>query len=96
MQLAFLYSSNVSNFIVIVIQRIVEETFFSVLDYDDVIYATISNLKHVQAVYHSALKFITDDPYGTHHWVLYQKVGWPSIYVRGDHHLYILQFFPIV
>ncbi len=68
-----------------------EATLLSVLDYSDVIYrhAPISNLKHLDAVYHSALRFITYDPYGTHHCVLYQKVGWPSLSVRPDEHFYL-------
>ncbi len=62
-----------------------EATFLSVLDYSDVFHrhAPISNLKHLDAVYHSvlitmAITLITNNPYGAHR-VLYQKVGWHSL-----------------
>ena len=43
------------------------------MDYSDVIYmhATASPLKPLDAVYHSALKFITGDVYSAHHCILY-------------------------
>src|SRR4029434_4094635 len=62
-------------------KRIIESVFISVLDYGDVIYgnASHSTLKTLDAVYHSALRFITGDRYGTHHCTLYNKVGWPAL-----------------
>ena len=46
-------------------KRIVEAVFMSVLDYADVIYrhAAPSTLKRLDPVYHSALWFITGDPF---------------------------------
>lgn len=57
----------------------VEADFLSVMDYGDVIYrqASAAALKPLDAVYHSALRFITGESYMTHHCILYDKVGWP-------------------
>lgn len=57
--------------------------FLSVLDYGDIIYSYDPGpiLKRLEAVYHSAVRFITDDPYGTQHCILYQKVGWLALTV---------------
>ncbi|CAB1349445.1 unnamed protein product, partial [Coregonus sp. 'balchen'] len=48
----------------------------------DIIYmhTAASTLKPIDAVFHCALRFITDDNFRTHHCVLYQKVGWASLY----------------
>ena len=69
-------------------KRIIESVFISVLDYGDVIYgnASHSTLKTLDAVYHSALRFITGDRYGTHHCTLYNKVGWPALSEKRDGH----------
>lgn len=55
--------------------------FFSVMDYGDVIsrHASASTLKPLDAVYHSALSFITGDVYSTHHCTLYELVWWSSL-----------------
>ena len=60
----------------------------SVFDYGDVLYmhASLSTLKPLDAVYHNALRFITGDDYRTHHCLLYEKVGWPSLTVRREQH----------
>lgn len=65
-----------------------QSVFISVLDYGDVIYgnASHSTLKTLDAVYHSALRFITGDHYGTHHCTLYNKVGWPALAEKRDGH----------
>ena len=54
----------------------------SILDYGDIIYihAAASTLKLLDAIVHCALRLITGDSYRTHHCVLYQKVGWASLY----------------
>ena len=41
-------------------------------------HAALSTLKPLDAVYHSALCFITGDGFRTYHCVLYDKVGRPS------------------
>lgn len=59
--------------------QIVQTTFLSVLDYAE-------TLKPLDALYHSALRFITGDGYQTHHCILYEKVGWPSLSIRREQH----------
>ena len=79
-------------------KRIIESVFISVLDYGDVIYgnASLSTLKTLDAMYHSALRFITGDRYGTHHCTLYNKVGWPALSERRDFHWKILIYKTII
>ena len=36
----------------------------------------------MDAVYHSAIRFVTKSPYTTHHCNLYALVGWPSLRIR--------------
>ena len=66
----------------------------SVLDYGDIIYrhTSASVLKLLDPVYHSALRFITDAPYHTHHCALYEKVGWPSLAERRNIHWFLFIF----
>ena len=63
----------------------------SALDYGDIIYrnASATTLKTLDSVYHSALRFITGDSYSTHHCILYNKVGWPSLATRRDQHWFL-------
>ena len=72
-------------------KRIVEAVLLSVFDYGDIIYrhAAATTLKPLDAIYHSALRFITGNPYNTHHCTLYTTVGWPSLSVRRDHHWFL-------
>ena len=46
-----------------------------------------STLQPLNAVYHSALRFISGDHSSTHHCNLYQNIGWPSLVVRRKKHL---------
>ena len=55
-------------------------------------HASHSVLKILDPVYHSAIRFITDDAYQTHHCNLYDKVGWPSLSKRRDIHWYLFIF----
>ena len=68
---------------------IVLSSFVSVLDYGDILYchAAPSTLNQLNPVYHSALRFITNDNFYTHHCTLYQKVGWSSLQSRRNIHL---------
>ena len=68
-------------------KQFVKGTFIPV-DYVAVIYmhAALSTLKPLDAVYHSAHGFITDDELRTHDCVLYNKVGWTSLSVRREQH----------
>lgn len=65
--------------------------FFSVMNYGDVIYrhASASTLKPLDAVYHSALWFITGNVYSIHHCTLNGKAGWSSLSERRDKHMYL-------
>lgn len=60
---------------------LIEATFLSIFDYGDILHMNASavTLKPLDAVYHSALRFITGDNYNTHHCELYAKVGWPPL-----------------
>ena len=72
-------------------KNIIEATFLSVLDYGDIIYkiATPSILKPLDTVYHSALRWVTGDSYGTHHCTLYENAGLPSLSERREMHWYL-------
>ena len=69
-------------------------TFLSVLDYGDTIYrsAAPSLLKRLDTVYHSALRWITGDCYGTHHCSLYENSGLSSLTERRDKHYFLFLF----
>ena len=43
-------------------------------------------------VYHSALRWITGDSYGTHHCTLYGNSGLSSLFERRDKHWYLFIF----
>ena len=43
-------------------------------------------LSKLDAVYHSAIRFVTKAPYTTHHCDLYALVGWPSLHIRRQTH----------
>ena len=75
-------------------KRVIEAVFLSVLDYGDVIYgkAAPSVLKPLDTVYHSALRFISGEHYRTHHCILYDRVGWPSLADRRNKHWYLFIF----
>jgi hypothetical protein len=40
----------------------------------------------LDAVYHSAIRFVTKAPRTTHHCNLYALVGWPSFHIRRQTH----------
>ncbi len=88
--LGFLYR-NKSCFPLFTQKRIIEAVFLSVLDYGDIVYGQAANstLKPLDALYHSALRFITGDSYGTHHCLLYQKTGLPALSMRRDQRQHI-------
>ena len=92
-KIGFLYR-NKSCFPAFCKKTIIEATFLSVLDYGDTIYriATPSTLRHLDTVYHSALRWVTGDSYGTHHCTLYENAGLSSLSERRDKHWYIFIF----
>uniref|UniRef100_A0A8C7P4G4 Reverse transcriptase domain-containing protein n=1 Tax=Oncorhynchus mykiss TaxID=8022 RepID=A0A8C7P4G4_ONCMY len=67
---------------------LVKLTILPILDFGDVIYKIASNtlLNKLDAVYHSAIRFVTKAPYTTHHCDLYALVGWPSLHTRRQIH----------
>ena len=58
------------------------------LDFSDVICKIASNilLNKLDAVYHSAIRFVTNAPYTTHHCDLYDLVGWHLLHTRRQTH----------
>ena len=67
---------------------LVKLTILPILDFGDVIYKIASNtlLNQLDAVYHSAICYVTKAPYTTHHCNLYALVGWPSLHTRRQIH----------
>ncbi|CDQ76585.1 unnamed protein product [Oncorhynchus mykiss] len=67
---------------------LVKLTVLPILDFGDVIYKIASNtlLNKLDAVYHSAICFVTKAPCTTHHCDLYPLVGWPSLHIRRQTH----------
>uniref|UniRef100_A0A8K9XEK3 Reverse transcriptase domain-containing protein n=1 Tax=Oncorhynchus mykiss TaxID=8022 RepID=A0A8K9XEK3_ONCMY len=67
---------------------VVKLTILSILDFGNVIYKIASNtlLSKLDAVYHSAIRFVTKAPYTTHHYDLYALVGWPSLHIHRQTH----------
>ena len=77
---------------------LVKLTILPILDFGDVIYKISSNtlLSKLDAVYHSAIHFVTKAPYTNHPgetdrvtttvYDLYALVGWLSLYIRCQRH----------
>ncbi len=62
------------------------------LDYGDVVYqfAPLYLLSSLDAVYHGALRFISDCKPSTHHCISYNRVGWSSLLIRRKMHWYLI------
>ena len=72
---------------------LVKRTILPILDFGDVICKIASNslLSKLDAVYHSAIHFVTKATYTTHHCDLYALVGWPSLHIlRQTHWLQVI------
>ncbi|CDQ78300.1 unnamed protein product [Oncorhynchus mykiss] len=67
---------------------LVKLTILPILDFCDVIYKIATNtlLSKLDAVYHSAICFVTKAPYATHHCDLYALVGWSALHIRHQTH----------
>ncbi|CDQ80568.1 unnamed protein product [Oncorhynchus mykiss] len=67
---------------------LVKLTILPILDFGNVIYKIASNtlLSKLDAVYHSAIRFVTKAPYTTHHCDLYALIGWPSLHICRQTH----------
>ncbi len=90
-QLGF-YFRNKSCFSFNARKKLVSGTFLPILDYGDVVHQHASSyrLASLEAVYHGALRFITDCKFSTHHCILYNRVAWSSLAVRRQMHWYLL------
>ncbi len=89
-QLGF-YFRNKSCFSFNARKKLVSGTCLPILDYGDVVYQHASYLlASLEAVYHGALRFITDCTFSTHHCILYNRVDWSSLAVRRQMHWYLL------
>uniref|UniRef100_A0A8C7QHA0 Reverse transcriptase domain-containing protein n=1 Tax=Oncorhynchus mykiss TaxID=8022 RepID=A0A8C7QHA0_ONCMY len=86
-RLCFLYH-NKASFTHAAKHTLIKLTILPILDFGDVIYKIASNtlLNKLDAVYHSAIRFVTKAPYTTHHCDLYALVGWPSLHTRRQTH----------
>ena len=53
--------------------QIIQSTLLPIVEYGDTIYqnASVTTLKPLDSVYHSANGFITGDSFNTHHYILY-------------------------
>uniref|UniRef100_A0A8K9WUX4 Reverse transcriptase domain-containing protein n=1 Tax=Oncorhynchus mykiss TaxID=8022 RepID=A0A8K9WUX4_ONCMY len=67
---------------------LVKLAILPILDFGDVICKIASNtlLNKLDAVFHSAIRFVTKAPHTTHHCDLYTLVGWPSLHTRRPTH----------
>ena len=65
-----------------------------IFDYGDILYmhASDSILKPLDAIYHSALRFITGARFRTHHCALYTSVEWSSLALRRTQHLTLFTY----
>jgi hypothetical protein len=61
---------------------LVKLAILPILDFGDIIYKIASNtlVNKLDAVYHSAIRFVTKAPYTKRHCDLYSLVGWPASY----------------
>ncbi len=72
-------------------KKLVSATFLPILDYGDVVYQHAPSylLSSLDALYHGALRFITDCKFTTH-WELYERVAWPPLRIRRKMHWHLL------
>jgi hypothetical protein len=82
-RIGFLYC-NKASFSHAAKHTLVKLTILPILNFGDVIYKIASNtlLNKLDAVYHSAIRFVIKAPYTTHHCDLYTLVGWPSLHTH--------------
>jgi hypothetical protein len=81
--IGFLFRNNAS-FTHAIKLTLLKQTILPILDFGDVIYKIASDtlLSKLDAVYQSAIRFVTKAPYTTHQCDLYTLVGWPSLHIR--------------
>ncbi len=92
------YYRNKACFNLKVRKELVAATFLSVVDYGDILYmhATKSVLRSLDSVYHSALRFVINAEYSTHHCSLYSLSGWPPLSIRRQHHWLIFIYKAVI
>lgn len=75
-------------------KQIIKSTFLSALYYGDFIYQSTAatTLQPLDAIYHSALCFVTVDSFDTHQYILYQKVGLTLLKTRRSLHYFIFVY----
>ncbi|CDQ68473.1 unnamed protein product [Oncorhynchus mykiss] len=86
-RIGFLFS-NKASFTHAAQHTLVKLTILPMHDFGDVIYKLASNilLSKLDAVYHSAVRFVTKASYTTHQCDLYALVGWPSLHICHQTH----------
>ncbi len=86
------YFRNKSCFPFKVRKKLVSATFLPILDYGDVVYQHAPSylLSSLDALYHGALRFITDCKFTRHHCELYERVAWPPLRIRRKMHWNLL------
>ncbi|CDR00212.1 unnamed protein product [Oncorhynchus mykiss] len=86
-RIGFLYR-NKASFTHAAKHTLVKLAILPIPDFSDVIRKIAFNtlLNKLDAVYHSAIRFVTKAPYITHHCDLYALVGWPSLHTRRQTH----------
>ena len=66
---------------------LVKLTILPILDFGDVYkIASKTLLSKLDAVYHSAIRFVTKASYTTHHCDLYALISWPSLHIHRQTH----------
>ena len=92
LRLGFLYR-NRSSFTPAAKLTLIQMTSLPMLDYGDLIYRLAGKgaLERIDVLYHSAIRFVTNAPYRTHHCTLYSSVNWSSLYTcRKTHWLMLI------
>ena len=86
-RIGFLFR-NKASFTPTVKHTLLKLTMLPILDFGDVIYKIDSTtlVSKLDAVYHSAIRFVTKAPYTTHHHNLYALIGWPLLHIRCQSH----------
>ena len=91
-RISFLFR-NKASFTHAATHTLVKRTILPLLEFGAAIYkiASTTLLSKLDAVYHSAIRFVTKAPYTTYHCDLHALVGWPSLQIcRQTHWLQVI------
>uniref|UniRef100_A0A3B5BCC6 Reverse transcriptase domain-containing protein n=1 Tax=Stegastes partitus TaxID=144197 RepID=A0A3B5BCC6_9TELE len=96
-RIGFLYR-NRSSFTRSAKHLLVKMTVLPIFDYGDMLYRSTSKslLHKLDTIYHTAIHFVTDAPFTTHHCTLYSLVNWPSLHSRRQTHWYLFIYKTII